>query len=56
MQIGRLLHAKETGLIAVILGAVFLLVGILISLTLIGAVIGVPLALFGLLLVLRGIF
>lgn len=43
-------------LVAVVLGGVFMLVGLLISLTVIGAVIGVPLFLLGLLLALRGIF
>lgn len=43
-------------LVAIILGGVFILVGVVVSLTVIGAVIGVPLALFGLLLILRGLF
>ena len=43
-------------LIAVVLGAVLMLAGVLISLTIIGAIIGVPLAIFGLLLILRGMF
>jgi hypothetical protein len=43
-------------LLAVILGSVFMVVGVLISLTVIGAILGVPLALIGFLLVLRGIF
>jgi hypothetical protein len=43
-------------LVAVLLGAALMLAGVLISLTVIGAVIGVPLALFGFLLVLRGLF
>ncbi len=43
-------------LIAVVLGGVLMLVGVIISLTVIGAVIGIPLSLFGLLLVVRGLF
>lgn len=43
-------------LLAVVLGGVFMLVGLILSLTLIGAVIGVPLFVLGLLLALRGIF
>lgn len=43
-------------LVAIILGGVLILVGVVVSLTVIGAVIGVPLAIFGLLLVLRGLF
>ena len=43
-------------LIAVVLGAVLILVGILISLTVIGAIIGIPLTLLGFFLILRGLF
>jgi hypothetical protein len=43
-------------LLAVVLGGVFMLVGALISLTVVGAVIGIPMALFGFALVLRGLF
>ncbi len=43
-------------LVAVILGFVLLLAGILVSLTVVGAVVGLPLAIIGFLLVLRGIF
>ena len=43
-------------LVAVILGVVFILVGVIISLTVIGAVVGVPLAIFGFLLMMRGLF
>jgi hypothetical protein len=42
--------------VAVTMGFVFIAVGVLISLTFFGAIIGVPLALLGLLLVLRGLF
>lgn len=43
-------------LIAVVLGSVLVLAGLLVSLTVIGAIVGLPLALFGLLLVVRGLF
>jgi hypothetical protein len=43
-------------LVAVILGAVLMLVGGLVSLTVVGAVIGIPLAVLGLLIILRGLF
>jgi hypothetical protein len=43
-------------LVAVILGAVLMLVGGIVSLTVVGAVIGIPLAVLGLLIVLRGLF
>jgi hypothetical protein len=43
-------------LVGLILGAVFLVVGVLVSLTVVGAIIGVPLALFGLMLMARCLF
>jgi hypothetical protein len=43
-------------LLAVVLGGVFMLAGVLVSLTIVGAIIGIPLALFGFALVLRGLF
>ncbi|MBK7317261.1 MAG: hypothetical protein IPO36_19825 [Anaerolineales bacterium] len=42
--------------VAMVLGLVLILVGVIVSLTVIGAIIGVPLAIVGLLLLLRGIF
>ena len=39
-----------------ILGIVLIIVGALVSLTVIGAIIGIPLAIVGLLLFLKGIF
>jgi hypothetical protein len=42
--------------VAMVLGIVLMLVGALISLTIIGAIVGIPLAVIGLLLLLRGIF
>jgi len=43
-------------LVAVILGLVFVLIGALLSATVVGAIVGVPLILFGGLLVVRGLF
>lgn len=43
-------------LVCALLGLVFLICGAVVSLTIVGAVIGIPLALFGLLLMLRSIF
>lgn len=43
-------------LIAVILGLALMVVGVLASLTVIGAVIGIPLIIIGFLLTLRGLF
>lgn len=42
--------------VAMVLGIIFIVVGILVSLTIIGAIVGIPLAVIGLLLLLRGIF
>jgi hypothetical protein len=39
-----------------ILGLVFICVGVIISLTLIGAIVGIPMAFIGLLLFLKGLF
>jgi hypothetical protein len=43
-------------LVAMILGIVLMIVGGLVSLTLVGAIVGIPLAIVGLLLFLKGIF
>ncbi|NIM95326.1 MAG: hypothetical protein GTO18_16650 [Anaerolineales bacterium] len=43
-------------LVAVLLGAVLVVAGIVLSLTFIGAILGVPIALFGFLLMMRGLF
>ena len=42
--------------VAMVLGIVFMIVGVIVSLTIVGAIVGVPLALIGLLIFLRGIF
>jgi len=48
---------EATGrLAAVVMGLALMIVGIVICLTVIGAVVGIPLALIGVLLVVRGIF
>jgi hypothetical protein len=43
-------------LVAVILGGVLMLIGFLLCLTIIGAIIGIPLAILGFLIALRGLF
>ncbi len=43
-------------LIAVVLGLILLIVGVLVSLTVVGAVVGIPVGLLGFLLILRGLF
>jgi hypothetical protein len=42
--------------VALVLGLVFMLVGALVSLTIVGAIVGIPLFIVGFMLVLRGIF
>lgn len=42
--------------LAMVLGLVLMLVGVLLSLTVIGAIVGIPLAIVGFLLFVRGIF
>ncbi len=42
--------------LAMVIGLVLMILGVLISATVIGALIGIPMAVFGLLLVARGLF
>jgi len=42
--------------VAILLGIVFMVVGVIVTLTVIGAIVGVPMFLFGVLLILRGLF
>ena len=42
--------------VAMVLGIVLIIVGVIVSLTIVGAIVGIPLALVGLLLFFRGIF
>jgi hypothetical protein len=43
-------------LVALVLGLILLVLGVVLSLTGIGAIIGIPMVLFGLLLIVRGFF
>lgn len=43
-------------LVAVILGLVFLIVGVVLTITVVGAIVGIPFIIFGLLLMVRGLF
>jgi hypothetical protein len=43
-------------LVAIILGLVFLIVGAVLTATVIGAIVGIPLIIFGLMLLFRGFF
>ncbi len=48
---------RMTGrLVAVILGLVFLIVGGILTVTVIGAILGIPLMIFGFLMIVRGFF
>jgi hypothetical protein len=42
--------------VAMVLCLVFIIVGVIISLTVVGAIVGIPMAIIGLLLFLKGIF
>ena len=43
-------------LVAAVLGLVLMIVGVILTVTVVGAVIGIPLILFGFMLMLRGLF
>jgi hypothetical protein len=43
-------------LVAAIIGLLLMIVGVILSLTVIGAIVGIPLIIFGFLLVVRGFF
>ena len=43
-------------LVAVILGLVFLIVGVVLTATVVAVIIGIPFIIFGLLLIVRGLF
>jgi hypothetical protein len=43
-------------LVAMLLGLVLIVLGLILTLTIVGAVVGVPIMLFGLLLIVRGLF
>lgn len=43
-------------LVAAILGVVFMIVGVVVSLTVVGAIVGIPLAILGFMLTIRALF
>ena len=43
-------------LLAVVLGFVFMLVGVILTVTVVGAIIGIPMIILGFLILLKGIF
>lgn len=48
---------EATGrLVALVLGLVVMVVGLLLTLTVIGAIVGIPLIIFGFMLIVRGLF
>lgn len=55
-QLVSLIFQITGRLIAIVLGLVLLIVGVLVSLTIVGAIVGVPLAIFGFMLMVRGLF
>ena len=42
--------------VAMVIGILLIIAGVIVSLTIVGAIVGIPLAVIGLLLLLRGIF
>ena len=42
--------------VAMVLGLIFVVVGVIVSFTIIGAIIGIPMAIIGLLLFFKGVF
>ena len=57
--LGKLVEGimKMTGrLVAIMLGFAFLILGIVLSLTFIGAILGIPLAILGFTMIIRGLF
>ena len=42
--------------VAILIGFVLLVIGVIVSLTVVGAIVGIPLAIFGVLLIVRGLF
>lgn len=48
---------EATGrLVAILIGLVLMIVGVILTVTIIGAIIGIPLAIFGFLLTIRGLW
>ena len=43
-------------LVAIMLGLVFLIVGVVLTVTVVGAIVGIPFIIFGLFLMIRGLF
>ncbi|OZV11797.1 hypothetical protein CIW83_13140 [Tissierella sp. P1] len=59
IALGKLVEGimKVTGrLVAIMLGFAFLILGIVLSLTFIGAILGIPLAVLGFTMIIRGLF
>mgnify|MGYP007062347476 FL=1 len=59
IALGKLVEGimKMTGrLVAIMLGFAFLILGIVLSLTFIGVILGIPLAILGFTMIIRGLF
>jgi hypothetical protein len=55
-QLVGFILAATGRLVAVILGLVFLIVGVVLTVTVVGAIVGFPFIIFVLLLIIRGLF
>ena len=55
-KIAGLIFDLVGNLLAIILGLAFVIVGVLLTLTLVGAIVGIPMIIFGTALMLRGLF
>lgn len=43
-------------LLAIILGAIFIVIGVIFTISIAGAILGIPMIIFGVLLIIRGLF
>lgn len=55
-QLLALIVGMTGRLVAIILGLLFMIAGVIVSVTIVGLVVGIPLILFGVLLIIRGLF
>lgn len=55
-QLLALIVGMTGRLVAILLGLLLMIAGVLVSVTIIGLVVGIPLILFGVLLIIRGLF
>jgi hypothetical protein len=55
-QLLALIVGMTGRLVAILLGLVLMIAGVLVSVTIVGLIVGIPLILFGVLLIIRGLF